>query len=104
MPTVDERFHQAITASQDAFQEHLLSMTKEDILYHVFECAVRNDIAMAAEDSDLNTDQKLALLQSPDFINDVYKDFCKVETDYMPMLRQILSERANFCFTKMSQD
>ena len=66
--TTLDNLNNAVATSQEKFESHLLSLPKEEILQHVYECAVPRDIVYALEELDLSTSQRAALLRSPDFI------------------------------------
>ena len=85
----------AIFESQDRYRKFLLSKTKEEILNHTYEHTIRNDISMAAEDMELTEAQEQALANYPDFIGEVYHRFCKLESEYMQTLRDIIEELAD---------
>lgn len=59
----------------------------ESRLPRIYEYAVREDILMAMKELNLPDDQAMALLKQRGPLDDVFKDFSKLETDYMETVR-----------------
>ena len=94
-----EEMHTALyekfSAEQDNYRAWLLKQTPEEIIQHSYECAVRQDIVMMMEDAELSPQQAAALLWKGTTLSDIYKDFTKVETGYMDILRDTVENRAD---------
>jgi len=94
-----EEMHTALyekfSAEQDNYRAWLLKQTPEEILQHSYEFAVRQDIVMMMEDAELSPQQAAALLWKGTTLSDIYKDFTKIETGYMDILRDTVENRAN---------
>ena len=94
-----EEMHTALyekfSAEQDNYRAWLLKQTPEEILQHSYEFAVRQDIVMMMEDAELSPQQAAALLWKGTTLSDIYKDFTKMETGYMDILRDTVENRAN---------
>ena len=75
----------------------------EEILHHAYEYSVREDIILATEEMNLTPAQVRALLKSPVPLADVYKDFSKLETDYMSIVAQCVEDRADDLLKKEQQ-
>ena len=82
-------------AEQETYRDWLLSQPPEEILNHTLEYTVRSDILTAVKSQELNDAQAAALLRSPSPLADIFKDFCKIETDYMETIHETLNSRAN---------
>ena len=95
----NEEMHTALyekfSAEQDNYRAWLLKQTPEEIIQHSYEYAVRQDIVMMMEEAELSPQQAAALLWKGTTLSDIYKDFTKVETGYMDILRDTVENRAN---------
>ena len=95
----NEEMHTALyekfSAEQDNYRAWLLKQTPEEILHHTYEYTVREDIVMMMEDAEFSPQQAAALLWKDTTLSDIYKDFTKVETGYMDILRDTVENRAN---------
>ena len=94
-----EEMHTALyekfSAEQDNYRAWLLKQTPEEIIQHSYEYTVREDIVMMMEDAEFSPQQAAALLWKGTTLSDIYKDFTKVETGYMDILRDTVENRAN---------
>ena len=94
-----EEMHTALyekfSAEQDNYRAWLLKQTPEEIIQHSYEYTVREDIVMMMEDAEFSPQQAAALLWKGTPLSDIYKDFTKVETGYMDILRDTVENRAN---------
>lgn len=84
-----------MAAEQKDFRDWLLEQPPGEILNHAYEYATREDILMQMEDTNLSERQAAALLNSPAPLADVYKDFCKLETEQMSTIQGCIEARAN---------
>ena len=95
----NEEMHTALyekfSAEQDNYRAWLLKQTPEEIIQHSYEYTVREDIVMMMEDAEFSPQQAAALLWKGTTLSDIYKDFTKVETGYMDILRDTVENRAN---------
>ena len=80
---------------QATYRSWLIRQPPEEILKHTFEFTVRADILAAVESNHLDDARAEALLQSSSPLEDVYKDFCKIETGYMDTIRETMENRAD---------
>ena len=94
-----EEMHTALyekfSAEQNNYRAWLLKQTPEEIIQHSYEFAVRQDILMVMEEAELSAAQASALLWKGTTLSDIYKDFTKVETGYMDILRNTVENRAD---------
>lgn len=94
-----EEMHTALyekfSTEQDNYRAWLLKQTPEEIIQHSYEYAVRQDIVMMVEDAEFSPQQAAALLWKGTTLSDIYKDFTKIETGYMDILRDTVENRAN---------
>ena len=94
-----EEMHTALyekfSAEQDIYRAWLLKQTPEEIIQHSYEYTVREDIVMMMEDAEFSPQQAAALLWKGTTLSDIYKDFTKMETGYMDILRDTVENRAN---------
>ena len=88
---------------QSAYCLWLTAQPPEEILHHAYEYSVREDIILATEEMNLTPAQVRALLKSPAPLADVYKDFSKLETDYMSIVAQCVEDRADDLLKKEQQ-
>ena len=92
---LNTRLYEKMFAEQERFRDWLLSQPPAEILNHAYEYSVREDIILATEEMNLTPAQVRALLNSPAPLADVYKDFSKLETDYMSIVAQCVEDRAD---------
>ena len=71
--------YQKMEREQDKYCKWLVQCPPEEILSHAYEYAV--------EELNLPDDQAMALLKQRGPLDDVFKDFSKLETDYMETVR-----------------
>ena len=87
--------YEKMAAEQDKYRDWLKGQPAAEILNHAYEYTVREDIVMCMEELELTEAQAKALLASPTPLADVYKDFEKLETSYMDVIRDTIETRAN---------
>lgn len=80
---------------QQQYRDWLITQPPEEILNHAYEYCTREDILVEAEEIELRPAQIRALLDSPMIIGDVFKDFCKCDTDVMNQIKQCIEDRAD---------
>ena len=101
--TLQEQLCGKMRQEQDKYCEWLTAQPPEEILRHAYEYSVREDIIMETEEMNLTPAQVRALLKSPAPLADVYKDFSKLETDYMSIVAQCIEDRADDLLKKEQQ-
>ena len=89
------KLYNKMQQEQNEYRAWLLAQPPEEILHHAYEYSVREDIILATEEMNLTLAQVRALLKSPAPLADVYKDFSKLETDYMSIVAQCVEDRAD---------
>ena len=72
--------YQKMEREQDKYRKWLVQCPPEEILSHAYEYVVREDILMSMEELNLPDDQAMALLKQRGPLDDVFKDFSKLET------------------------
>lgn len=87
--------YEKMAAEQDKYRDWLKGQPAAEVLNHAYEYTVREDIVMCMEELELTEAQAKALLASPTPLADVYKDFEKLETGYMDVIRDTIETRAN---------
>ena len=87
--------YEKMAAEQDKYRDWLKGQPAAEVLNHAYEYTVREDIVMCMEELELTEAQAKALLASPSPLADVYKDFEKLETSYMDVIRDTIETRAN---------
>ena len=82
---------------QENYREWLLQQLPETILDHAYEYAVREDIMIAFADADFELDQAQvnALLTRRSPLQDILKDYLKLDSDISNTIREVTEERAN---------
>ena len=83
--------YQKMEREQDKYRKWLIQCPPEEILSHAYEYVVREDILMSMEELNLPDDQAIALLKQRGPLDDVFKDFSKLETDYMETVRSAIA-------------
>lgn len=92
---LNTQLYQKMFAEQERFKEELMQLPPGEILQKAYEYVCREDILLSLEYNDLSPKQAKALLKSPTPLADVYKDFSKLETDYMSIVAQCVEDRAD---------
>lgn len=82
-----------VKAEQKCYRKWLQSQTTEEVLCHTYEYSVREDIIIEIEEETFSRENPETLLKSPDLLSDIYMDFCRLETDYMELIRQVIANR-----------
>lgn len=101
--TLQEQLCEKMRVEQSAYCLWLTAQPPEEILNHAYEYSVREDIILATEEMNLTPARVRALLKSPAPLADVYKDFSKLETDYMSIVAQCVEDRADDLLKKEQQ-
>lgn len=92
---LNTQLYEKMFAEQQAFTEHLLTLSPKEILDKAYEYTVREDIVLTMEEADLSAKQCKALLKSDTPLADVFSKFQDRETDYMDTVRDTLESHAN---------
>lgn len=92
---LNHALYEKMFAEQEKFRDWLLGQPPEEIINHCYTYTVREDILMALEYNDLSDDQVRALLASPTPLEDVFKEFEKMETDHMENIWSCIESRAD---------
>ena len=90
-------------SEQKEYRKYLISLLAEEVLSHAYEYSVREDILFAMEDVELGNDEIDALLESETPLADIYKNYAKMETDYMESIRYAIESYVHKEGKKMSQ-
>lgn len=101
--TPQEQLCEKMRVEQNKYYDWLTAQPPKEILHHAYEYSVREDIILATEEMNLTPAQVRALLKSPAPLADVYKDFSKLETDYMSIVAQCVEDRADDLLKKEMQ-
>ena len=101
--TPQEQLCEKMRQEQNKYYDWLTAQPPEEILRHAYEYSVREDIILATEEMNLTPARVRALLKSPAPLADVYKDFSKLETDYMSIVAQCVEDRADDLLKKEQQ-
>ena len=99
--TIEEKcaaLYEKASAEQAEYRNWLISQPPEEILNHTHEYTVREDIVMAMEDLEVIglTEKQLDMLlnlESP--LADIYKDYTKIDTQQMDIVRGCIEDRAS---------
>ena len=87
--------YKKLFAEQEKFRGWLLTQPTSEILNHAYEYVMREDIVLAMEYHDLSDEQAKALIASPSPLDDIFRDFEKIESDHMDTIRWCIESRAN---------
>ena len=101
--TPQEQLCEKMRVEQNKYYDWLPAQPPKEILHHAYEYSGREDIILATEEMNLTPAQVRALLKSPAPLADVYKDFSKLETDYMSIVAQCVEDRADDLLKKEMQ-
>ena len=82
---------------QEKYREWLVQQPPETILDHAYEYTVRVDIMMTFADTDFELDQAhvSALLTRKSPLQDILKDYLKLDSDIMTTIQEVAVERAD---------
>lgn len=90
-------------AEQEKYKAWLMEQSPEEILNHAYEYSVRNDILNQTQYSELSDELMTALLNSPSPLDDIYKRFVKIETDYIDTIDGCIYETAFKSFERAEE-
>ena len=79
----------------EAYREHLLSESPQEILGHAYEYAIRDDIMETLDVTELTDTQMEKLLNAEYSLADVVRAYKYRETEYMDAIRDSIGEAAN---------
>ena len=95
------QLYEKMYVEQDQYRQWLLAQPSEEILKHAYEFTIREDILLSLEYNELPTKQAKALLKCPCPLDDIFRTWCKMETDHMQNIFSAIETRAN---TVLQQD
>jgi len=84
-----------MTAEQEHYEQQLLALSPKEILENAYEYALRCDILFSFESNDLTEEQATALLQTDTPLNDIVQTIENLETSYMEMVWDGVTQRAD---------
>ena len=82
-------------AEQEKYREGRLTQSSEEVLNHCSEYAMREDILMVFESSEIDEKHARVLLEKGVTLADIYDDFIDLETDHMQDIRDTIGDRAD---------
>lgn len=86
-------FYKKLNEEQKRYREWLLIQEPEEILNHTCEYTVREDIVMSLENLELTEEEAEMLLSLPSLLDDLYKDYKKMETGSIDIIQSCLNHR-----------
>ena len=92
---LNTQLYEKMFVEQDQYRQWLLAQPPEEILKHSYEFTIREDILLSLEYNELPTKQAKALLKSPCPLDDIFRTWCKMETDHMQNIFSAIEARAN---------
>ena len=87
--------YRRLLSEQESFRDELLSLPPEQILSRAYEYAVREDIVMSLEETDLSGRQARALLKSGHPLQDIFLRWENSESSHMEEIRSVIENEAN---------
>ncbi|MBR3704969.1 MAG: DUF3849 domain-containing protein [Oscillospiraceae bacterium] len=92
--------YRKIATERDAYRAWLLAQTPEEILQHICEYLIKEDIYLTLENNDLSNEQATALLTSDAPLTEIYDEFERREIGYMDTLLDCTAVCANTILSK----
>lgn len=92
---LNTELYKKLFAEQEKFKEWLLTQPTNEILNHAYEYVMREDIILSMEYHDVSDEQAKALLSSPAPLEEIFREFEKIEGDHMDVIRGCIEKRAN---------
>ena len=89
------QLYERMLAEQEKYTEWLLTQSPEEVLNHCYEYAMREDILMVFESSEIDEKHARVLLEKGVTLADIYDDFIDLETDHMQDIRDTIGDRAD---------
>ena len=89
------QLYERMLAEQDKYRDWLLTQSPEEVLNHCYGYAMREDILMVFENSEIDEKHAKVLLEKGITLSDIYDDFMDLETDHMQDIRNTIEDRAN---------
>lgn len=87
--------YQKASKEQDAFIEHLKTLSPEQIIDKAYEKVMRDDILITFEDDSLSDKQVEALAKLDYPLSVCYDEWQKTDVTYMDRLRDVVDDVAN---------
>ena len=89
------QLYERMLAEQEKYREWLLTQSPEEVLNHCYEYAMREDILMVFESSEIDEKHARVLLEKGVTLADIYDDFIDLETDHMQDIRDTIGDCAD---------
>lgn len=89
------QLYERMLAEQEKYHEWLLTQSPEEVLNHCYEYAMREDILMVFENSEIDEKHAEVLFEKNVTLADIYDDFIDLETDHMQNIRDTIGDRAD---------
>lgn len=89
------QLYERMLAEQEKYREWLLAQSPEEVLNHCYEYAMREDILIVFENSEIDEKHAGVLLEKGVTLADIYDDFIDLETDHMQDIRNTIGARAD---------
>ena len=88
-------FMNKIHLEQEDFKERIMAFSKEEMLHHCYEYAVKADIVYYLEDNELNDEEYMLLMGSPCVLEDIFRTFNRFDSDeYMETIGEAVAKTA----------
>ncbi len=88
--TLRELLYEKASKEQDAFTEHLKTLSPEEIIEMSYEKVMRDDILMTFEDDYLSDKQVAELLKLDYPVSACYNEWMDTDVSHMEMLRDTI--------------
>ena len=88
---LSEKLYQKAADELEAYHNHLLQQSPEEILEHTYEYTAKSNILiclMTIEPDELSAGQLTALLASPSPLEDIYREFRDMDTGLMNAIQE----------------
>ena len=89
------KLYDRLYAEQEKYVDWLLSQPRIEIMRQSYEFAMREDILMVFESSEIDEKHARVLLEKGVTLADIYDDFIDLETDHMQDIRDTIGDRAD---------
>ena len=89
------KLYEKMLLEQERYRDWLSAQSPEELLNHCYEYAMREDILMVFESSEIDEKHARVILEKGVTLADIYDDFIDLETDHMQDIRDTIGDRAD---------
>lgn len=91
--TIYNKVIKSVSDEFKLYEDYLKTLPSSAVLNHAYEYSIKQDILYAIEDINISEEKAAALLKSKNILEDIYKDYNKMESTIKYDVKDILERR-----------